>query len=164
VGGTSLQLSSDGTIALETAWQLSGGGLVAKFQRPSLQQAATLPADAYRWAPDVSFVADPSTGVRVLYRGRWHQIGGTSLGAPGWAAAWALIRAGAQQAGITIGAAPSLIYKIGNSPAYAQAFHEITQGSNGLYDAGPGWNAVTGWGTPDVASLATAIQAVASGG
>jgi kumamolisin len=164
VGGTSLQLNGDSTIALETAWKLSGGGLVAKFQRPAWQQAATLPADAYRWAPDVSFVADPSTGVRVYFRGHWHQVGGTSLGAPGWAAAWALIRASAQQAGVSVGAAPSLIYKIGNSSTYPQAFHEITEGSNGLYDAGPGWNAVTGWGTPDVANLATAVQAVASAG
>jgi kumamolisin len=164
VGGTSLQLNDDSTIALETAWRLSGGGLVAKFQRPVWQQATTLPADAYRWAPDVSFVADPSTGVRVFFRGRWHQYGGTSVGAPAWAAAWALVRASAQQAGLAVGAAPSLIYKIGNSSAYTQAFHEITQGSNGLYDAGPGWNAVTGWGTPDVANLATAVQTIAKGG
>lgn len=160
VGGTSLQLNDDSTISNEVAWKLSGGGLAVKFHRATWQQAATLPNDVYRWAPDVSFLADPATGVRVYSRSRWHQYGGTSLGAPAWAAAWALIRESGEQAGKSIGAAPASIYQIGNSSSYGQAFHDITEGSNGQYQAGPGWDAVTGWGTPDVANLAAAVQSL----
>jgi kumamolisin len=160
VGGTSVELSQDGNILSETAWDLSGGGIAALL-RPSWQTAPTLPSGSQRWAPDVSFLADPQTGVQVFYRGRWHQTGGTSVGAPAWAAAWSLIREDAQQAGKTVGAAEPLIYRIGNSSAYASAFHDIVSGSNGKYQAGPGWDPVTGWGTPDLANLDTAVQALA---
>jgi kumamolisin len=161
VGGTSLQLNPDNTIAAESAWNLSGGGVDSTMLRPVWQKAATMPSASGRWAPDVSFVGDPETGVRVMYHGRWREVGGTSLGAPVWAAIWSLIREDAKQAGKTVGAAESLIYQIGNSPAYASAFHDIVDGSNGQYSAGPGWDPVTGWGTPDVANLDAAVVSLA---
>jgi len=162
VGGTSLLLSADDTISIERAWRLSGGGNGAPLSRPSWQIAATLPQDGNRWVPDVAFLADQNTGVAAFYKGNWHEVGGTSLGAPAWAGIWALVRADAQQAGKSMGAAPSIIYRIGNSASYAQAFHDIVTGSNGLYQAGPGWDAVTGWGTPDVNGLASAALSLAS--
>jgi kumamolisin len=158
VGGTSLQLNDTFNIAAETAWNLSGGGLALSLTRPTWQVANTLPQGTGRWAPDVAFVGDPATGVEVFYGRRWHQIGGTSLGAPAWAAAWALVLQNAQSSGATVGAAPALIYGIGNSASYSRVFHDITSGSNGQYSAGPGWDPVTGWGTPDVAALAAAAQ------
>jgi kumamolisin len=160
VGGTSLSLNADSTIEGEVGWSLSGGGLVKKFVRPAWQVAPQLPGDKHRWAPDVSFLGDPDTGVNAYYKNSWRQAGGTSLGAPGWAAAWALVRENAQQAGQQVGAAPALLYRIANSSAYTHAFHDVTFGSNGRYSAGPGWDAVTGWGTPDVAGLAAAVLSV----
>jgi kumamolisin len=161
VGGTSLELNSDNTIASETAWDLSGGGVAKRFLRPAWQAAPGMPSDTYRWAPDVSFVADPDTGVSVYFHGNWYSIGGTSVGAPAWAAAWSLVRESLQQAGKTVGAAQTVIYKVANSSSYATAFHQITDGTNGKYVAGPGWNAVTGLGTPDVANLVTAAESLA---
>ncbi len=157
VGGTSLQLNDDNTIASETAWSKGGGGFSAALLRPVWQVAPTIPSGSQRWVPDVAFLANPATGVEVLYHGRWEQVGGTSLGAPAWAAAWSLIRQDAQATGTTLSAAPALIYRIGNSSSYATAFHDIVSGSNGKYSAGPGWDPVTGWGTPDVAALDAAI-------
>jgi kumamolisin len=159
VGGTTVQLNTTGSILSESAWSLSGGGIAA-FLRPSWQSAPSMPSDSQRWAPDVSFLADPQTGVEVFYHGRWHQVGGTSVGAPAWAAAWSLIRGAAQQAGKSVGAAEPLIYRIGNSSANVRAFHDILTGSNGVYKAGPGWDPVNGWGSPDVANLAAAVQAL----
>jgi kumamolisin len=159
VGGTSVQLSATGSILAETAWNLSGGGITTLL-RPGWQSAPTIPSGSKRWAPDVSFLGAPATGVEVYYHGRWRQAGGTSVGAPAWAAAWSLIREDAQKAGKIVGAAEPLIYSIGNSSAYASAFHDIVTGSNGQYDAGPGWDPVTGWGSPDVANLDTAVQAL----
>jgi kumamolisin len=111
-----------------------------------------------RWVPDVAFVADPNTGVSAYFRGRYHEVGGTSLGAPAWAAAWAIVLQNAQVNGVPVGAAPKLLYRIGNSTQYATVFHDITTGSNGTYKAAPGWDPVTGWGSPDVAALAAAVE------
>jgi kumamolisin len=158
IGGTSLQLSADNTISAETAWDRSGGGRETALTRAPWQVASDLPHDTARWAPDVAFLADPHTGVRFLYHGVWHVVGGTSLGAPAWAAAWALIRQDARDAGTPVGAAAPLLYTIGNSDAGATAFHDVTTGTNGTYVAGPGWDPVTGWGTPDVADLASVVS------
>ncbi|MBV9279293.1 MAG: S53 family peptidase [Chloroflexi bacterium] len=157
VGGTSLQLNPDNTISQETAWHSSGGGQGVPLLRPLWQVAAQLPQDRYRWAPDVAFEGNLKTGVRMFYKGDWYVAGGTSLGAPAWAAIWALVRQDAQQAGQAVGGAAPLLYRIGNSPEFTHAFHDITRGGNGRYRAGVGWDPVTGWGTPDVNGLAQAI-------
>lgn len=157
VGGTSLDVSFDGTLLNEVAWNMSGGGTEKVFPRPAWQVASTLPTRGKRWSPDVSFVGDPGTGVNVLYRGRWTTAGGTSLGAPSWAGIWALLEQRAQQSGTTLGPADPLFYKIGNSASYHTAFNDITSGTNGKYRARVGWDAVTGWGTPNVAGLESAL-------
>ncbi|MDQ2742935.1 MAG: S53 family peptidase [Chloroflexota bacterium] len=157
VGGTSLQLNPDNTIATEAAWDLSGGGRAAPFARPPWQTAAQLPADNFRWGPDVAFLADPQTGVSVYYRGRWTQSGGTSLGAPAWAGIWALVRQSTIQLGKKPGAAESLLYRIGNSTQYSQAFHDVVDGGSMWLQAGQGWDPVTGWGSPNIDGLATAV-------
>ena len=160
VGGTSLRLASDGTIELETAWRLSGGGKGSPLPRPAWQITPNLSAGKYRWVPDVAFLADPATGAAVFYNGDWHQVGGTSLGAPAWAAIWSLIEEDAQRAGKAVGAAPSILYRIGNSASYGQAFNDIVSGSNGRYQATTGWNPVTGWGTPKASGMAAAVLAL----
>jgi kumamolisin len=162
VGGTSLKLNGDNSIASEVAWHRSGGGQTSLL-RPAWQVAAGIPLDKYRWAPDVAFLGDPNTGVNVYWKGKWQQAGGTSLGAPCWAAAWALIRQDQQVLGGGISTAPALLYRIANSASFHTAFHDIRTGSNGRYRAKPGWNPVTGWGTPDVGSLATAVSTLFPG-
>jgi kumamolisin len=42
-------------------------------------------------------------------------------------------------------------------PKTAGAFHDIVQGSNGAFSAGPGWDAATGLGTPSGTALLTAL-------
>ena len=44
------------------------------------------------------------------------------------------------------------IYRIGRSSSYHKAFHDITAGTNG-YPAAPGWDPVTGWGSPSAQVL-----------
>lgn len=162
VGGTSLTLHDDSTIALETAWYLSGGGHLSVFARRPWEHAPTTPSGVQRWAPDVAFLGDPHTGVSYLRNGKWRQAGGTSLGAPAWAAAWALIRQEARSNGKVAPPAVKALYTIANSPAYSSAFHDITTGSNGIYRAGIGWDPVTGWGTPNVAALADSVGAISA--
>jgi kumamolisin len=160
VGGTTLQLNSDSTIATETAWKLSGGGKAIPFLRPVWQVAPQLHPGKYRQAPDVAFVGNQNTGVQVVFRGQTIVAGGTSVGAPAWAGIWSLIEQDASQSGKTVAAAPSLIYRVANSSAYASAFHDVTSGGNSLYHAHVGWDRVTGWGTPDASNLAKAVLAI----
>jgi kumamolisin len=161
VGGTSLLLDDSNAIQREVTWRLTGGGDAYPLPRPSWQVASTLPSGKYRYAPDVSFLGDPSTGAAVFYKGSWGVIGGTSLGAPAWAGIWALINQTAANAGKTSVSAPPAVYQIGNSSSYLQAFNDVTVGSNGFFRAGTGWDPVTGWGSPDVAGLSTAVNALA---
>ena len=61
-------------------------------------------------------------------------------------------------AGQHLGFANPAIYAIAHSPAYHRAFHDVVTGDNSVfwptglftgYQAGPGWDPVTGWGSPN---------------
>jgi hypothetical protein len=104
VGGTALAATGDGTYLGETVWVGSGGGTSRFEARPSYQRGGK-PAGR-RTTPDVSFVGDPYTGVSVYFtapstgQGSWIVAGGTSLGAPAWAAIVAIANQGRALAGL----------------------------------------------------------------
>ena len=105
VGGTTLNVTSNGTYVSETAWSDSGGGLSAFEPGQSFQTAALtasgLPTTA-RATPDVAFDANPSTGVSVFDSVGgvgWVTVGGTSVGAPSWAGLIAIADQGLALAG-----------------------------------------------------------------
>src|SRR5262249_13368411 len=113
---------------------------------PAYQSGVTQ-SSTKRTSPDVAYDADPATGVAVYdsMNGGWLTVGGTSAGAPQWAALLAIADQGRALAGKnTLGSAgtPGAIY---NMPA--TNFHDITSGNNG-YAAGPGYDLVTGRGSP----------------
>jgi kumamolisin len=83
-------------------------------------------------------------------------IGGTSAVAPLWAA---LVARFNQQLGHNLGDPHTAFYSIGTA-----AFHDITQGTNGLYKAATGWDACTGLGTPKGQTLLTALAAMPANG
>src|SRR5207237_584274 len=76
---------------------------------------------------------------------------GTSLSSPRWLGMWTRIQAAAAKKGL--GFANRALYKIGTSAKYASDFFDVTVGNNQPYSALPGWDNVSGWGTPDVAHL-----------
>jgi kumamolisin len=132
----------------ETVWNdlasgngATGGGFSAVFPAPSWQQKALKKSgQRKRGVPDVSGNADPETGYRILVDGSWGAIGGTSAVAPLWAGLIALCNQ-------LTGKAPApLAQKL--YAATAGAFRDITQGDNGGFSAGPGWDACTGLGVP----------------
>jgi Predicted protease len=128
-------------------WLASGGGV--------------LPGPVPWWQAKVRPLSFPINGVRRTGRGvpdvaamamgnnGWM---GTSACAPFWAALIARINA---ELGRNVGFINPIIYSIGpGSPA----FHDITVGNNIPpseffpsygYEAGPGWDACTGWGAPN---------------
>jgi subtilase family serine protease len=165
VGGTNL--SHIGSTFHETAWSDtgdgsgSGGGFSRFYPMPFYQKLlpATLQQQFtnHRGVPDVSADADPATGLPVYVSGRRSLGGGTSLSAPIWAAILAI---GNQMAGHPLGFINPGLYKLGASATYHQDFHDVTEGNNSNLQAGvkgyfaaPGWDAVTGLGTPNAEKL-----------
>jgi kumamolisin len=154
VGGTTLTLAADGTLANETAWSGSGGGKSIFFTRPSWQTGNGVPAGNQRLVPDVGLAADPNTGAFLVLQGKVIQIGGTSWSAPVWAGFCALINEARTQANKPL--LPylnPLIYPLmGNS-----SLRDIQAGSNGAYVASPGYDMVTGIGVPNIKELIQAL-------
>jgi len=169
VGGTTLNgcagsAAAPGCLASETAWSGSGGG-VSAFEPPSAAQAgytgkvsgaSSMAALDFgrRATPDVSFAANPSTGVSVYDSTRfqtqagWFTLGGTSVGSPNWAG---ILAAGATGGSTNLQGAPA-IYTTASSSSSSTFLRDITAGSNGACltgcSAGPGYDLVTGLGSP----------------
>jgi pseudomonalisin len=145
VGGTSV-LNNDPLS--EIGWYAGGGGLspvepAAAFQANAKVLGVAAPPT--RGIPDVSLDADPESGYDVVVGGTVEGIGGTSASAPSWQGIWA--RVNGAHAGL--GFAGPILY----STEPSSAFNDITIGANGAYTAGPGYDLVTGLGTPDIANL-----------
>jgi kumamolisin len=153
-GGTSLRADpTSGAVTSETVWNdgtsggATGGGVSDLFARPSWQATVGVPTSSGsgRGVPDVSADADPQTGYQVRIDGSDTVIGGTSAVAPLWAA---LVARLAQAAGRPLGLLQPTLYAGVAAGAVAPGFRDIAKGSNGAYDAAPGWDACTGLGVP----------------
>lgn len=160
-GGTKLTASGT-SIANEVAWNESadsatGGGVSDFFPLPSYQNMAGIPPSANpgghqgRGVPDIAGDADPATGYSVRVDGQELVIGGTSAVAPLWAGLIALMN---QKLSHSVGFLNPLIYQplVGNG-----SLQDISLGNNGVYSAKQGWDACTGWGTPNGAKLLHAL-------
>ena len=147
VGGTSLHAAVNARGWTESAWSLAGSGCSGYEARPSWQSAA-LTGCSTRMVADVSAVADPSTGVSVVYNGSWSVYGGTSASSPIVAAAYAL--AGTPTAGSWPGSYPyahgGLYDAVGGSNAQGGSCNpDPTRWCTGVV----GYDGPTGLGTPD---------------
>ncbi|HUO72044.1 MAG TPA: S53 family peptidase [Solirubrobacteraceae bacterium] len=175
VGGTRVELRSDGSYLTESAWanplaRDGGGGGVSDVEpRPTWQQGPGVSQPALnpkglRQTPDVAGPADPNSGflVCVTDPGASHPTcgggnGGTSAAAPFWAASMVLVEqyAAAHGAGALAHCfAGPILYDLAAARQPVPAFHQVTLGNNGYYPATPGWNFATGLGSPDVFNLA----------
>ncbi len=149
----------------------SGGGFSSLFRRPAYQ-AGVPGIAAMRGVPDVAADAGLTTGMAVAFSLTVGDVigpaDGTSAAAPFWAGIVALAD---QYAGHALGFVNPAIYRIGLSSSYHSAFHDITTGNNTVvyplgtvtgYSAGPGWDPVTGWGSPDAQVLVPLLARYAS--
>ena len=171
-GGTTLNLNpTTGAWSSETGWGNgrlswyyggSGGGISHYELKPSYQSSVTQ-SSKFRTTPDISFDANPNTGYYVYdgARGGWFgYVGGTSEASPQLAAMVALADQAASQAGQgTLDGSSQTLPAIYAAPA--GDFHDITKGNNG-YAAGPGYDLVTGRGSP-IANLLVPFLANWSG-
>jgi kumamolisin len=108
-----------------------------------------------RGVPDVAGDADPTTGYTIRVDGETTVIGGTSAVAPLWAG---LITLANQKNGTAAGFINPALY----AASATKAFHDITQGSNGAFSAGPGWDACSGQGSP-IGNAVIQVLGTASG-
>jgi len=171
-GGTTLQADPDtGVISSETVWNdgsqggATGGGVSDVFTLPAWQASVGVPDNASggsgRGVPDVAGNADPETGYQVLVDGQQTVIGGTSAVAPLWAA---LVARLAQATGNSFGLIQQQLYAGVNVGQAAPGFQDITEGDNGAFSAGPGWDACTGLGSPDGTALLSRLSATTTTG
>ncbi len=156
VGGTTLSLNSNNTWKSETAWNGSGGGVSRYEPSPSYQSGMGY---ARRTTPDVSYDANPNTGF-YIYDSYGYDgvigVGGTSAGAPQWAA---LVAIADEMAGHNLDGPSQTLPAIYNTAqtAYSSNFHDITSGTAGRNSAGKGFDLVTGWGSPIASSIVPAL-------
>ncbi|MBV9098528.1 MAG: S53 family peptidase [Frankiaceae bacterium] len=149
VGGTTLPKT--GTPA---AWSGSGGGESSRTALPSWQQSVKAKSPhGRRLVPDISSDGAPADGIAVLdsvpsdQTQWWNVIGGTSFSAPTQAALLADTLGSAGWTSGGIGDIHPALYAAAASSG-SGAFTDITSGTNGAYSAGPGFDLVTGLGTP----------------
>jgi subtilase family serine protease len=172
-GGTTINRDASGNFLSESCWAGSGGGVSAQeiWQNPPDIQNGMGPWSDFqypmvggvpfttgaRMTPDMSFDADPASGVFVRDTdsgGSWFVVGGTSLSSPALAG---LVNSAGQKLGQAPGA--GLFYSTGENnliysqlfanAAYPGNFYDVTTGSNGSgHNAGPGYDQCTGVGSP----------------
>jgi kumamolisin len=157
VGGTAVTLDRGvlGSINSfsETAWSDSGGGYSTDYKAPSweLVGSAAKPIQTnggYRGMPDVAATAAYNS---LYYNSTMLAGAGTSFASPLWAGIVAEMDA---LHGSNFGFLTAALYTIASSSdTQPAAFHDISSGSNCVASAGPGWDAVTGWGSPDARNL-----------
>jgi tripeptidyl-peptidase-1 len=173
VGGTDFATKS--TIGDETAWSCGGGGFSNTFAMPSWQTSAVqgylasagsaLPASNLynatgRAYPDISALGGQVNPYCVgIKGGSFGGVAGTSASCPVAAGIFAQLNNVRLANGKTaLGWLNPLIYSNG------QCFHDVNDGSQNNCNAGTtgfpattGWDAATGFGSPDFACLAKVV-------
>jgi kumamolisin len=147
-----------------------GGGVSAVFPRPAWQEAIGIApvnpgAIAGRCIPDIAANADWNASPYLLVvDGQSQPNGGTSAASPLLASLLTRINASRVAAGrARVGyVTPTLYQSVGGSTIGAVGCRDVTQGRNdtdkvGGFSAGPGYDAVSGWGTPDGQALAAVL-------
>ncbi len=153
----------------------SSGGFSNRYRRPSWQKAPGLGPNGgscplngtsrvCRAFPDVAGPGDPSfSGAVICYSGGCEVDGGTSLATPVWAGVLADINSYLTTQDLVLGFANPAFYYLARQGSYHSDFHDVVcpnsstatdRGcTNGKFATGPGWDGVTGLGTPNVPNL-----------
>jgi subtilase family serine protease len=164
VGGTTLTTDSNYNYIAELGWDAGGGGISLWESSPYWQESVLPTTAAGKALPDVSMDGDLVSGA-LTYIGCTpgeaasscqETVGGTSLSSPLWLGTWARLESAH---GNKLGfAAPHLYALYQAVPATYPGFHDIVGGCNGLFCAIPGYDYVTGLGTPVVSELNSVIK------
>ena len=174
IGGSTLiwtptvNAPSTKTTRTEYTWPKAGCGYSSTVLTPAYQ--SIINSNKNRATPDVSLIANPQTGVYVVYAGNWYSFGGTSVSAPIFAGILAqanqqrlndgnpLLTTIYNAGGVNTYNVQNRIYSAVNTETYSQIFNDITIGRNigststngsAVYSAGAKYDLATGLGTPN---------------
>ena len=158
---------------VRNAFSTSGGAASVVFPQPAWQTGPGVPLGGGRTTPDVSLPASPQhDGYEVVSNGVTSIFGGTSVSSPAFAGIVALLNQYLTSKGML--AKPGLgninpdLYRLAQSTT--GVFHDTQGGNNKVacvqaspgctdllvgYDAAPGYDLATGWGSVDVNNLVT---------
>ncbi len=171
--GTAVSADPNGAYQTESVWNdpygAGGGGMSILFKIPGYQEDAvprsvrkTLHGN--RGVPDVAYNGGVVGGVIVAWfvpfgPGAFFIFGGTSAGTPQWAGIVADLNSGT---GKRLGSLNKRLYRLGGWGLLKPFFHDVTKGDNAFdgipgYPATPGYDLSTGWGTPNLGKLGSAI-------
>ena len=182
VGGTVLQIDGQGRRVSESAWSDgsdttqctntwgSGRGNSNFFPRPGFQTGKGVQNDAsrgFREVPDVSAVA---LNLPLYFGGLWQTFpdgtgagGGTSAATPIWAAGMALVNQSLIQKYHVFFNGPIVFYYVANHAGKLTPYFDVTRGNNLGFNATPGWDFATGFGTPNLVDFYDVLASVAGG-
>ncbi len=144
VGGTVLTVNKSGDWFGEVGWRGSEGGVSLLFSVPYYQTGVPNVDQHGRNIPDIALSGGKASAFDLYWHGKWGPVWGTSLASPLFTGMEAQIN---QFQNTRIGFVNPAIYQILQGSSYNQLFHDITHGNNG-YPAGPGYDLVTGVGSP----------------
>ena len=172
VGGTDLLTQGAGGPWLsEDAWTFSSGGFYNDYapipawqQTPGVITAANGGSTTYRNVPDLAAEANfdnPTVSNGAFATG----YGGTSFAAPRLAGYLALANQQSANSGYgRLGFINPTLYTLGLATTAANVYHDITFGANPsdvgtivTFNAVPGYDLVTGWGSPNGPGLINAL-------
>lgn len=168
-GGTTVNRDANGNFTNESCWSGSGGGVSAfelwksppninNGMGPWTNYQYEMAGTTARQTPDLSFNADPSSGVYVYdtYESSpgWYIVGGTSVASPSLAG---IVNNSSNRLGQTppgggkfLAHENELLYaQLYAHTAYHGNFYDVVSGSNGSgHNAGTGYDQCTGIGSP----------------
>jgi kumamolisin len=149
-----------------TGFGASGGGVSDLFPPLAYQVDAHVPPSVNdghhgRGVPDVSANASPNSGYPIILGGvpSLFPANGTSASAPLWAGLVAVLNAAVGQ---NVGFINPVIYALGGA-GFRDILPEPGAADNTFagvkgYPVTPGWDAVTGWGSPRGVALLNALK------
>ncbi len=145
-GGTTINRSPSGVFTSETGWDRSGGGPSRYETKLSYQNNVAGTSSTRRSAPDLSFDADPDTGVSVYDSTQcqksvgWLVFGGTSVSSPSLAG---IVNLAGHFAANTVSELGTIYANRKNTAD----FRDILSGTAGSFSAKAGYDFVTGVGS-----------------
>ena len=158
VGGTSLYLDGSNQRTNETVWGSAGGG-VSQFTQKPVYQANYNTSFTTRCNPDICSVADPYTGVQIVYAGKIVIVGGTSASAPflsGFLAVVNQLRVANSKTKLTTykstakgNLLQNMLYNqiFSNEQNYKNCMYDVTSGIDGILQGAVGTDIISGGGS-----------------
>ena len=177
VGGSQLYLDNAGNrLQPDSVWNdgygAGGGGVSAVFSRPLFQTGVRGVVGRHRGTPDISMSAAVNGGCWVYWSfagtggAGWYIIGGTSEATPIFSG---IVAMADQVAGHRLGLINPALYALGAASEHGvnTGLVDITAGNNSFagvtgYNAGPGYDLASGWGTINAAQFVPALAFTAS--